>query len=71
MMPLQIFEKHPEADAYRVGHAFTPYAYLATEKRFTEAELAAAYWQARAMGAPVLRADAIHRFASLPDYDAA
>jgi len=45
MNPLQIFEKHPEADAYRVGHAYTPYAILATEKRFTDAELAAEWWR--------------------------
>jgi len=44
MSPLQIFEKHPEADAYRVGGFYSPYALVMTEKRFTEAELAAEYW---------------------------
>jgi len=44
MNPLQIFEKHPHMDAYRVGGFYSPYALVATEKRFTEAELAAEYW---------------------------
>jgi hypothetical protein len=46
MIPLQIFEKHPDADAYRVGGFYSPYALVATEKRFTDAELAAEYWAA-------------------------
>ena len=41
MNPMQIFEKHPHMDAYRVGGFYSPYALVATEKRFTEAELAA------------------------------
>jgi hypothetical protein len=76
MMPLQIFEKHPEVDAYRVGHAFTPYAILATEKRFTDAELAAEYWAA-ALDADIMApADlvaitaTVRRFATLPHFDA-
>ena len=44
MNPLQIFEKHPAADAYRVGGFYSPYALVSTEKRFTEAELAAEVW---------------------------
>lgn len=75
MTPLQIFEKHPEADAYRVGHAFTPYAILATEKRFTDAELAAEYWK---LMSGLLdghgkvarhRRAVVDRFASLPHFD--
>jgi len=45
MSPLQIFEKHPRMDAYRVGGFYSPYALVATEKRFTEAELAAEWWR--------------------------
>jgi hypothetical protein len=44
MNPLQIFEKHPAADAYRVGGFYSPYALVSQDKRFTEAELAAEYW---------------------------
>jgi len=43
MIPLQVFEKHPTADAYRVGGFYSPYALVATEKRFSDAELAAEY----------------------------
>lgn len=48
MTGIRIFEKHPTADAYRIGGAFTPYAVVAKDKRFTDAELAAEYWRARA-----------------------
>lgn len=41
---LQVYEKHPAADAYRVGAGFTGYAILAVEKRFSDAELAAEVW---------------------------
>ena len=41
MSAFTIYEKHPTADAYRVGGFYSPYALVATEKRFTEAELAA------------------------------
>lgn len=41
---MQIFEKHPTMDAYRVGGAYTPYAVVAEDKRFTGSELAAEYW---------------------------
>jgi hypothetical protein len=45
-LELTIFEKHPATEGaggpvYRVGGSFTPYAIVATEKRFTDAELAA------------------------------
>jgi len=46
MTAFTIYEKHPTADAYRVGGAFVPYALVATEKRFSDAELAAEMWKA-------------------------
>ena len=45
MNALQIFEKHPEADAYRVGGFYSPYALVSQDKRFSDAELAAQWWQ--------------------------
>lgn len=78
MIPLQIFEKHPEADAYRVGGFYSPYALVATEKRFTDAELAAEYHKqghvfmlnggARARDSIYQSQiwDTLYRFASLP-----
>ncbi|MFE4229161.1 hypothetical protein ACFRJ8_14880 [Arthrobacter sp. NPDC056886] len=48
MIPLQIFEKHPAADAYRVGGFYSPYALVSQDKRFTNAELAAEFHSARA-----------------------
>jgi hypothetical protein len=42
---VNIYEKHPHVDAYKYGGSFTPYAIVAVEKRFTDAELAAEYWQ--------------------------
>ena len=44
MNAITIYEKHPTADAYRVGGFYSPYALVATEKRFSDAELAAEYW---------------------------
>lgn len=41
---MRIYERHPTSDAYRVGGSFTPYAIIATDKRFTDAELAATYY---------------------------
>jgi len=82
MNPLQIFEKHPEADAYRVGGFYSPYALVSQDKRFTDAELAAECYRARwtvelrqREGREVLednwaKVDAIHRFATLPHFDA-
>jgi hypothetical protein len=65
-----ILEKHPEADdVYYIDGAWAPACITARDKRFTEAELAAAHWKARALGWPVLRADTLHRFATLPHYD--
>lgn len=40
---MNIFEKHPTQDAYRYGASFTPYAVVAVDKRFSDAELAAEY----------------------------
>jgi hypothetical protein len=42
-MTLTWFEKLPNADAYRVGGHFAPYAVLARPVRFSDAELAAEY----------------------------
>ncbi len=41
---LNIFQKHPDMDAYYVGGSYTPYCIVARDKRFTDAELAAE-WQ--------------------------
>jgi hypothetical protein len=84
MMPLQIFEKHPEADAYRVGGFYSPYALVSQDKRFTEAELAAEYWRAAGSRRPRVydktrdipgvtwewEHDIMARFATLPHLDA-
>jgi len=80
MMPLQIFEKHPTADAYRVGGFYSPYALVSQDKRFTDAALAAEYWQERAEAFSCdyvddrvfhhARSVIIRRFASLPHHDA-
>lgn len=43
-LDLRIHEKHPTLDAYRFGPSYTPYAIVATDKRFTDSELAAEYW---------------------------
>jgi hypothetical protein len=66
MTPLQIFEKHPDADAYRVGGFYSPYALVAKEKRFTDAELAAEYWCAVASGEWLPIALTLNQFATLP-----
>jgi hypothetical protein len=47
-MTLELFEKHPTLDAYRVGPSYTPYSFIAQDKRFTDAELAAEYWAVEA-----------------------
>lgn len=44
---MRVYEKHPSADAYRVGASFTPYAIVAKDKRLTDAELAAEFEAAR------------------------
>lgn len=73
--------KHPHADAYAMngGTVYTPYAYLATDKRFTDAELAAEYWHAvgyylerhgvESSTSALMQAHTLHRFACLPHYD--
>jgi hypothetical protein len=45
-MTLKWFEKLPNMDAYRVGSHYAPYALLAREVRFTDAELAAEMYRA-------------------------
>jgi len=83
MNAFTIYEKHPTADAYRVGGSYSPYALVATDKRFTEAELAAEWWAAawdfdmyaphvNDPHSPRLRhfADTMKRFATLPHFDA-
>jgi hypothetical protein len=77
---VKIYEKHPTVDAYRFGPSFTPYAIVAKDKRFTDAELAAEYWKAKesvtfvhaTRGTPIRtrRMLAIlERFATLPHFD--
>ena len=83
-LTLTVFEKHavPEPPTYRVGGSFTPYAIVATDKRFTDAELAAEWWASAwdaDMYAPHLNdphsarltqfVDTLHRFATSPHYD--
>jgi hypothetical protein len=81
MNPLQIFEKHPTADAYRVGDFYSPYALISQDKRFADAELAAEYWKADADCAHAAfegdftaemqdQFHAFERFATLPHFDA-
>lgn len=71
MTALQVFRRHPSVDAYSPdgGTVYTPYAYLAREKRFTTAELLAQYWFACHMGHHPLQTATLYRFACLPDYD--
>lgn len=76
MKPLQVFEKHPDVDAYRFGPSFTPYSIVAVDKRFTDAELMAEYWAANFAAAIMKdwrdesdKAQMIERFATLPHYD--
>jgi hypothetical protein len=71
-----IYEKHPTLDAYRYGPSFTPYAIVAVDKRFSDAELAAEYHSAWAVmldvpkveryGYEPTRIATLHRFATLP-----
>jgi len=79
MNPLQIFEKHPDADAYRVGGFYSPYALVSQDKRFSESELAAEWWashgeaNATMTGNPRLlfsRRATLKRMATLPHFDA-
>jgi hypothetical protein len=77
-----IYEKHPTLDAYRYGPSFTPYAIVAANKRFTDAELMACHWEAafdvreaeamghREYGNKRLReALTLHRFATANHFD--
>jgi len=74
-MTLTWFEKLPNMDAYRVGGHFAPYAVLAKDVRFTDAELAAEYWAA-ALDADLMAPSRLvaitatmHRFATHPHFD--
>lgn len=60
MIPLQIFEKHPTADAYRVGGFYSPYALVSRDKRFSDAELAAEYWRSRYVHEAVIGQSGFH-----------
>ena len=40
-LTLTVYEKHPDADAYRVGGFYSPYCTVSRDKRFSEAELCA------------------------------
>jgi hypothetical protein len=75
---LRIHEKHPHADAYKVGGSFTPYAIVAQEKRFTDAELITEYWAAHGEAnatmtgnprLPFSKRHTLKRFATLPHFD--
>lgn len=45
MTPLQVFPRHPESpDTYYIDGAWAPACITATDKRFSDAELAAEYW---------------------------
>lgn len=43
--PLQTYDKHPDADAYRVGGFYSPYCLVSEDKRFRPGEIAAEYWR--------------------------
>lgn len=77
-MTFTIYEKHPTLDAYRYGASFTPYAIVAVNKRFTEAELAAEYWAAHGEANATMtsnprllfsRRQTVRRFCTLPHFD--
>jgi len=80
MNAFTIYEKHPTADAYRVGGFYSPYALVGRDKRFSDAELAAEYWYATgcyvtrssvgSAARALYEANVIHRFATLPHFDA-
>jgi hypothetical protein len=74
---VKIFEKHPEADAYKVGPSFAPYALVARANRFTDPELAAEYWAA-ALDADIMAPKrlvditaTVRRFATSEHFDGA
>jgi hypothetical protein len=75
---MNIYEKHPATDAYRVRDSYEPYAVLAAYKRFTDAELVAEYWAAHGEAnatmtgnprLPFSKRQTIKRFAILPHFD--
>lgn len=70
-MGAEIWDKHPDADAYRSSavKSWTPFAYLMRHKRFSTAELFAQYWFARSMGHHPTEQDILYRFACLPHFD--
>jgi len=67
MGELTIYQKHPEADAYRVGGSYAPYAIVAHANRFTGPELAAEYWHATSN----YHAAVFRRFAEAEHFDGA
>ena len=76
-MTLTIFPRHDRIPfVYRVGGSWQPVAVVATDKRFTDAELCAEYWAhcfdhldlyGAAGNHPETRV--LERFASCPHYD--
>ena len=68
-MSLHIYQKHPEADAYRVGGFYSPYCLVATYKRFTDAELSAAYWFSQLRLHPLTESNTLYRFAEAQHFD--
>ena len=78
MKPLEltVYEKHPNADdIYRVGGFHSPYCLVSADKRFSDAELAAEFWQVAYVnerGADLdEQEDILYRFCTLPNYDEA
>ena len=83
MEHLTIYPKHPTADAYRVGGFYSPYCLVATDKKFSGAELAAEYWESRydkevcsswagdykTIKQASERLEVVKRFATLPHFD--
>ena len=75
---IELHEKHPHMDAYRVGGAYQPYAVVGVDKRFTEAELAAEFWASHGEANAAMignrrllfsRRATLARFARLPHFD--
>ena len=75
-LELHIYDKHPYADAYRVGGFYSPYCLVSKDKRLSEAELCAEHWSAWADMLDVpkderysyepRRIETLRRFATLP-----
>ena len=76
-MSMTVFPRHPRIPfVYRVRGSWQPVAVVATEKRFTDAEIAAEYWAncfdhldlyGAAGNHPETRV--LERFANTPHYD--